>query len=182
MTIRTPLITPTAAAAHNRRRAFRAKIAYHHAALHTPPALVVTHNTDLPSSPSAAIPTHTPPTSTLPTDTLPTPYPPLHSLSPTILNIQKLCAAHYNITVHELLSHHRNLRLVNPRHVTVYLCRTLAQSSFPLIGKHFGDRDHSTIIYSYRRICDLIRRDSALADEITFLREHFTDNKQDQPR
>ena len=58
MTIRTPLITPTAAAAHNRRRAFRAKIAYHHAALHTSPTPVVTRN-NLPSPPSAAIPTDT---------------------------------------------------------------------------------------------------------------------------
>ena len=99
MTIHTPLITPTAAAAHNRRRAFRAKIAYHHAALHTPPAPVATHNTNLPSSPSAAIPTHTPPTSTLPTDTLPIPYPPLHSLSPTILNIQKLPSTNSSLII-----------------------------------------------------------------------------------
>ena len=166
MTIHTPLITPTAAAAHNRRRAFRAKIAYHHAALHTPPTPVVTHN-NLPSPPSAAIPTDTLPT--MP----PSPDPPLHSLDPTILNIQKRCAAHYNITVHELRSHCRDLRLSHPRHVAVYLCRTLTRSSYPGIGKHFGDRDHTTMLHSYRKICDLIQREPALADEIAFLLEHF---------
>ena len=174
MTIHTPLITPTAAAAHNRRRAFRAKIAHHHATLRTPPTPVVVNLPSPPPAAADAIPTHTLPT--MP----PCPSPPLHSLSPTILNIQKLCAAHYNITVRELLSPYRALRLSYPRHVAVYLCRSLTPASLPAIGKRFGDRDHTTVLHSYRKIRDLIQRDGAVADEIAFLLEHFTDIDQDR--
>ena len=172
MTIHTPLITPTAAAAHNRRRAFRAKIAHHHAALitKTQPALV---HPIIPEPLSAAIPTDTLPT-------VPPCAPSPHSLSRTILNIQKLCAAHYNITVHDLLSPYRDLRFTHPRHVAVYLCRTLTRSSLPVIGKRFGDRDHATILHAYRKIRDLIQRDPELADEIASLLDHFTDIEQDQ--
>ena len=182
MTIHAPLTTPTAAAAHNRRRAFRAKIAHLHAALHTPP---LTNPSSPPSGaiPADSLPCMVPGSSNNSIDPLDArcPYPPVHSLSPTILNIQKLCAAHYGITVRELLSHCRDLRLSHPRHVAVYLCRTLSPlSSYPFIGKRFGGRDHTTILHSYRKIRDLIQRDPTLADEIAFLLEHFTDFDQDR--
>ena len=34
----------------------------------------------------------------------------------------------------------------------MYLCRELANLSFPNIGKDFGGRDHSTVLHAYSKI------------------------------
>ena len=34
----------------------------------------------------------------------------------------------------------------------MYLCREVANMSFPQIGKDFGDRDHSTVMHAYNKI------------------------------
>ena len=39
-----------------------------------------------------------------------------------------------------------------PRQIAMYLCRELANMSFPNIGKDFGGRDHSTVLHAYSKI------------------------------
>ena len=46
----------------------------------------------------------------------------------------------------------RSQNINYPRQVAIYLCRTLANESFPKIGTYFGGRDHSTIMSSYQKI------------------------------
>ena len=40
----------------------------------------------------------------------------------------------------------------------MYLSRELTDSSLPKIGKHFGGRDHTTVIHATSKIARLIRR------------------------
>ena len=35
----------------------------------------------------------------------------------------------------------------------MYLCREIANMSFPQIGVAFGNRDHSTVMHGYNKIC-----------------------------
>ena len=36
----------------------------------------------------------------------------------------------------------------------MYLCREVADMSFPQIGKDFGGRDHSTVLHAYSKVKD----------------------------
>lgn len=65
-----------------------------------------------------------------------------------------LTCAVYSITEEELLSSRRFVRLVRARQQIVYIMRNKRGLSFLELGRRLGDRDHSTIIYSYRSAQD----------------------------
>ena len=55
---------------------------------------------------------------------------------------------------------------VYPRQVAMYLCRTMTRKSFPQIGRAFGKRDHTTVLYAFRRIEKALPEDPRMADDI----------------
>jgi len=55
---------------------------------------------------------------------------------------------------------------VYPRQIAMYLCRTMTQKSFPQIGRAFGKRDHTTVLYAFRRIEAIVGTDTELASDI----------------
>ncbi len=55
---------------------------------------------------------------------------------------------------------------VYPRQVAMYLCRTMTRKSFPQIGRAFGKRDHTTVLYAFRRINNALPEDPRLADDL----------------
>jgi len=56
---------------------------------------------------------------------------------------------------------------VYPRQVAMYLCRTMTRKSFPQIGRAFGKRDHTTVLYAFRRIEKALPEDPRLADDLS---------------
>ena len=68
--------------------------------------------------------------------------------------IQKVIATHFNIKIVDLKSKKRTKTLVLPRHIAMFLCRELLKLSFPEIGRLFGGKDHSTVIYA----CNVIEK------------------------
>lgn len=69
----------------------------------------------------------------------------------------------------QLISATRSQVLAKPRHVAMYLARTLTTRSYPELGRLFGGRDHTTIIYAYDKIAALIETNDALAEEVETL-------------
>jgi len=51
----------------------------------------------------------------------------------------------------------------------MHLCRELTDLSFPEIGKHFGGKDHSTVIHACRHIQQMIESDPQAKEIITDL-------------
>ena len=80
--------------------------------------------------------------------------------TPTIATIQDAVCAHFSISREELLSRSRAQRLAWPRHVAIYLARQLTDHSLPVIGREFGDRDHSTVLNACRRAAERVQTDS----------------------
>jgi len=76
--------------------------------------------------------------------------------SVTIAMIKAKVADHCGVTVDEIEGECREKHISRARHIAVYLSRTLTSSSFPAIGEAFGGRDHSTIMYAYRKVCNLV--------------------------
>ncbi|MBI5406159.1 MAG: chromosomal replication initiator protein DnaA [Nitrospirae bacterium] len=68
--------------------------------------------------------------------------------------IQKVIATHFNIKIVDLKSKKRTKTLVLPRQIAMFLCRELLKLSFPEIGRLFGGKDHSTVIYA----CNVIEK------------------------
>ena len=66
--------------------------------------------------------------------------------------IQTVVCDYFKITIDDIKGKKRSQNINYPRQVAIYLCRTMANESFPKIGSYFGGRDHSTIMSSYRKI------------------------------
>jgi chromosomal replication initiator protein len=61
-------------------------------------------------------------------------------------------AEHYMLQTKDLLSEKRHQKIVLARQVAMYLTRTLLGSSYPALGRMFGGKDHSTVIYAVNKI------------------------------
>ena len=88
----------------------------------------------------------------------------------SILRIQEVVSERFAISLQELVGQRRSRSIVYPRHVAMYLCRELTDSSLPKIGHHFGGRDHTTVINATSNITRLIREDRGvynLVQELT---------------
>ncbi len=88
----------------------------------------------------------------------------------SIERIQELVCDRFSVTLTELTSERRSQSIVYPRQVAMYLSRELTDSSLPKIGKHFGGRDHTTVIHATSKIARLIREDRSvynLVQELT---------------
>jgi hypothetical protein len=60
--------------------------------------------------------------------------------------------------------------LANARHVAMYLCRNLpARPSFADIGRHFGRREHTTVMAGIAKIAEEVRQGSTLAAHVDHL-------------
>lgn len=70
----------------------------------------------------------------------------------TFEGIIKVVAEHYNIREEELFNKKRTQNIAYPRQIAMYLCRELADLSYPRIGELFGGRDHTTVIHAYEKI------------------------------
>lgn len=88
----------------------------------------------------------------------------------TIQEIQKRVAEHWNIRVAEMSSSRRSRSIARPRQVAMYLAKQLTSKSLPDIGRHFGDRDHTTVMHAVSRITALMSTDTAFAEDVELLR------------
>ena len=69
-----------------------------------------------------------------------------------------------------LQAKNRQRAIARPRQMAMYLCKKLTTRSLPEIGKKFGGRDHTTILYGVRKIEELKAKDSQIADDLELLR------------
>ena len=66
--------------------------------------------------------------------------------------IKETVSKYFNIEKEALSSDKRSNDIAFPRQIAMYLCRSVANMSFPKIGEDFGNRDHSTVMHAYRKI------------------------------
>jgi chromosomal replication initiator protein len=76
-----------------------------------------------------------------------------------VADIQKAVCSHFRLTSADLLSKDRHKSVAFARQVAMYLCRQRLKSSFPELGRAFGNRDHTTVISAVKRVESLRKRD-----------------------
>src|SRR5262249_40868030 len=93
-----------------------------------------------------------------------------HRGTPTIAAIQTATSQHFGLSVKELVSFSRSPRVLWPRQVAIYLARELTDESLPTIGRHFGGRDHSTVLHAWRRASARIASEEKARELVAMLR------------
>lgn len=93
-------------------------------------------------------------------------------LNPTMNDILRTTAHHFNLDPGDIRSKGRRQELVVPRQIAMYLIRELTPHSYPEIGHFFSGRDHSTVIYAVRKVTDQINDQvSDLHQEVQNIKE-----------
>ncbi len=87
--------------------------------------------------------------------------------------IMEVVTQFYNINKDQLLVASRRKETSFPRQVVMYLLRKELNYSFPVIGRKFGGKDHSTIMYAHKKIEDLITQSEDFKKEIEVMRDQI---------
>lgn len=74
---------------------------------------------------------------------------------PKIAEVQRVVCERKRITVADIRSAYRGRRMSWPRQVAMYLAREMTGCSYPKIGRMFGGRDHTTVMFAYRKLTRL---------------------------
>ena len=88
------------------------------------------------------------------------------------ISLQKIVSAvakHFDIQEKKLYGKSRVMDVAQARHVAMFLSRELTKNSLILIGKHFGKRDHSTVIHACKTVEDKMNSDVVLKKNINIL-------------
>ncbi|WP_300544078.1 chromosomal replication initiator protein DnaA [Maricaulis sp.] len=91
----------------------------------------------------------------------------------TVDEIQKAVASHYGVTPADICSKRRTQSVVRPRHIAMYLAKTMTTRSLPDIGRRFGGRDHSTVIHAVNKVTALLDAGDPVADDIDRLTQEL---------
>jgi chromosomal replication initiator protein len=81
----------------------------------------------------------------------------------TAARIQSAVAERLDLKVSELRSKSRQRAVAFGRQVAMFLCRELTDASLPEIGRSFGGKDHSTVLYACTKIAALEEADEDVA-------------------
>ena len=79
----------------------------------------------------------------------------------------------YNTTTDALIGPDRTKDLAMSRQVAMYLIREETDASLPAVGDALGGRDHTTIMYGYKKVADMIERDDSLRRQVIAIRERM---------
>jgi len=80
----------------------------------------------------------------------------------TIEIVQKHIAEHFSLSQNAIIGNSRRKEVALARHIAIYLCKKLTDSSLKTIGLHFGGRDHSTVIHSLNNVENKLLKNPAI--------------------
>jgi chromosomal replication initiator protein len=88
----------------------------------------------------------------------------------SIATVKQVVANHYHLELDQLAAPTRAQSIVLPRQLAMYIARELLAMSYPEIARHFGGKDHTTVIHACSKIKQKIEVDphlQAVVNELT---------------
>ena len=85
-------------------------------------------------------------------------------ITPTL--IINTVSEYFNVKPEDVISKKRNSEYVLPRQVAMYLCHILTDSSYAVIGKALGKKDHTTVLHGCNKIEDELKNNEELQRKI----------------
>lgn len=95
-------------------------------------------------------------------------------ISPT--DIINETAEYFKLSVDDLYGSSRSQAVATARHIAMYLCRELTNLALPKIGKLFGNRDHTTVMYANKKITELMKERRSIYNQVTELTSRIKQN------
>lgn len=78
-------------------------------------------------------------------------------------------AEYFDLSIDDLYGPSRAQQIALARQIAMYLCRELTPLSLPKIGQLFGGRDHTTVMYAYKKIAKLIAERRSVYNQVSEL-------------
>ncbi len=80
--------------------------------------------------------------------------------------IRDIVAEFYHLDPNVMIGKSRKRPIVDARQVAMHFCKHMTQLSLEAIGRHFGGRDHSTVIHACKAIQARLDTDSRFTNEL----------------
>lgn len=80
--------------------------------------------------------------------------------------IQKTVCEYFEVPIEKLKEKTRKRNIVQARQLSMFLAKNFTKNSLKIIGKHFGGRDHSTVIHSCQMVQNLMDTDTEFKDSV----------------
>jgi chromosomal replication initiation ATPase DnaA len=74
------------------------------------------------------------------------------NVTPACGKIKCAVSAYFNLMDNEIEGQSKQQATVYARHIAMYLCYLLTNNSYPSLGRMFGGRDHTTVIYAVKKV------------------------------
>ena len=94
--------------------------------------------------------------------------------STSVAEIQRIVARYYEKRVSDFQSRRWTKSTSQARQMCIYLCRKLTGASLEELGRQFGGKDHSTMLYSIRKIEKLLPDNTTLKNDLETLKREIT--------
>ncbi|NLF69925.1 MAG: AAA family ATPase [Candidatus Anammoximicrobium sp.] len=99
---------------------------------------------------------------------------PDHAEEPQLQSITKRVSKYFNLRSADLRGKTRQQRVVRARGVAMFLARKLTANSLESVGRHFGNRDHTTVLHACRKTESLIEEDPSIRQAVEDLKTELT--------
>lgn len=93
----------------------------------------------------------------------------LNEIQPTPVTIERIISEvsrTYNVTGDDIRSNKRNANVSAARQVAMYAVREITGMSLEEIGQEFGGRDHSTVVYSMKKMDETLKTNQSLRETV----------------
>lgn len=87
--------------------------------------------------------------------------------------IQKTVCEFIGISTELLKENTRKREVVNARQISMYLAKKYTKNSLKEIGRHFGNKDHSTVIHSIQVVENLLEVDKKFQEDMDELKKRI---------
>ncbi len=84
----------------------------------------------------------------------------------TAKSINETVSKYYNIPIEDIKGKRKTQDIADARQVAMYLCRTLTDMSFVVIGKEYGGRHYTTVMHAVDNIEESIKNNSEVAQAV----------------
>ena len=77
--------------------------------------------------------------------------------SVTLKDIEDVVIKHYNVSRNDIHSGNKSKNVALARQICMYITKELTESSYQEIGKYFGNKRHTTVIFAIKKIKEKIK-------------------------
>ncbi len=92
----------------------------------------------------------------------------------SLRKINQAAADSYKVSYADLISQRREHVVFLARALAIYVAKTVTPSSYPMIGRHLGKRDHTGVLRGFRRAQEIYKSDQVFAQKADFLVAKFS--------